>query len=39
MMGKRQKKLANEIATFVRQYRRKSDNPLYDPNDRRYDRE
>jgi hypothetical protein len=34
----RKKKLAGDLATFVRQYRRKSDAP-HDPNDRSYDRE
>lgn len=38
-MGQRQKKkLAGDLATFLRQYRRKSDAP-HDPNDRHYDRE
>lgn len=37
-MNKRRRKLANELAAFMQQYRRKSDAP-HDPNDRWYDRE
>lgn len=37
-MGQRKKKrLAGELAAFVRQYRRKA-HPKWDPNDRGYDR-
>ena len=37
-MGRRKKKLAGDVAAFLRQYRRKSD-AQHDPNDRHYDRE
>lgn len=37
-MSKRKKRLAQEIGSFVQQYRRPT-NPNIDPNDRRYDRQ